>query len=77
MGSDLQFKLLPLVQLARRARGREAIPKVLWESRLVMRATAGIGVLPVFTGMAKGPCMVPHLMEDGEIWPGWRARWEM
>lgn len=60
--------------MARRARGREAIPKVLWESRLVMRATAGIDALPAFTGMAKGPRMVPYLMEDGEIRPAWRAR---
>lgn len=71
----MQLKLLPLVVVGgvtRRARGREAVLRLLWESRLVMRAVAGTGA---FTRMAKGLCVVPPPMDDGEIWPRWGARW--
>ena len=45
--------------MARRARGREAVLRLLWESRLVLRAAAGAGTLSAFALMAKWPCMVP------------------
>lgn len=60
--------------MARRARDREVVLRLLWESS-GGEGNSRTGALPTFTIITKGLCMVPHLMEDGEIWPGWEARW--
>lgn len=62
--------------LTSRARGREEVLRLLWEFRLVGgEGNSWTVSLPAFTRMAKGPFMVPHTMEDAEMWPGWEARW--
>lgn len=62
--------------MAKRARGREEVLRLLWESRLVVRATAGQAPCLSSPGWLRGPCMIPHPMKGGEIQPGWEARWD-